>query len=81
MAAKKLLILLVIASSIVAEDVVNCTKITDEKLGTEYLEQVDREMGKWNAIMAFAEWDFETNITDENEHRVVRINFILLLDF
>ncbi len=49
-------------------------KIVDEKEAQLYLKDVDKKLEEKNSIMAFTQWNFNTDITDENEKKVVSLS-------
>ncbi len=49
-------------------------KIVDEKEAQLYLKDVDKKLEEKNSIMTFTQWNFNTDITDENEKKVVSLS-------
>jgi len=50
-------------------------KITDEKQAQLFLKDVDKILGEKSAVMSFVQWNFNTDINDVNEKKVVCIKF------
>jgi len=48
-------------------------KITDEKEAQLFLKDVDQVLGEKSAVMSFVQWNFNTDINDVNEKKVVCI--------
>jgi peptidyl-dipeptidase A len=46
-------------------------KIVDEREAQLYLKDVDKILGEINSVMSFTQWNFNTDINDENEKKVM----------
>ncbi len=49
-------------------------KIVDEREAQLYLKDVDKILGEINSVMSFTQWNFNTDINDENEKKVVSLS-------
>ncbi len=49
-------------------------KIVDEREAQLYLKDVDKIIEEKKSIMAFTQWNFDTDINDENENKVVSLS-------
>jgi hypothetical protein len=57
-------------------------RINDEKEAQLYLKDVDKKLGEKTSSLTFIHWDFNTDMTDENEKKVVSIlNEILIYSY
>jgi hypothetical protein len=48
-------------------------RINDEKEAQLYLKDFDKKLGEKISSLTFIQWDFNTDMTDENEKKVVSI--------
>ncbi len=51
-------------------------KIVDEKEAQLYLKDVDKIHAERFSIMTFTQWNFNTDINDENEKKVVSLRIL-----
>jgi hypothetical protein len=49
-------------------------KLMDEEEAQLYLKYVDKIIEEKKSIMAFTQWNFETDINDQNENKVVSLS-------
>jgi hypothetical protein len=49
-------------------------KIADEKEAQLYLKDVDKINAEKSSVMAFTQWNFNTDINDQNENKVVSLS-------
>ncbi len=50
-------------------------KIVDEKEAQLFLKDVDKKLGEKSNILTLVSWNFNTDINDQNEKKVVSILF------
>jgi hypothetical protein len=48
-------------------------KITNETEAQLFLKDVDKKLGEMKSKVIFTQWNFNTDINDENENRVVSL--------
>jgi len=51
-------------------------KIVDEKEAQLYLKDVDKIYAERASILGFTQWNFNTDINDENEKKVVSLSIL-----
>jgi hypothetical protein len=49
-------------------------KIADEKEAQLFLKQVDKILAQKTSVVVFTQWNFNTDINDENEKKVVSLS-------
>ncbi len=49
-------------------------KITNETEAQLFLKDVDKKLGEMKSNVVFSQWDFNTDINDENEKKVVSLS-------
>jgi hypothetical protein len=49
-------------------------KIADEKEAQLFLKQVDKILAEKTSVVVFTQWNFKTDINDQNENKVVSLS-------